>query len=111
MTAVARRTPEAILNPLVRAGAMIDIRAWRAESVTAERFTAQCESVGLVCISQEKINWEFGPYLIDAFSTFTPAGSPWARPRRAVSNRRFRREVRRVARVYSGPSFEAESTS
>jgi SAM-dependent methyltransferase len=105
LTALARRTPDWALRRLVPIGAMIDIRAWRAESVTAERFAGWCEGAGLACISQETINWESGPYLIDAFSTFTPRGSSWERPLRSVRNRRFRQETRRTAQLYSRTSF------
>jgi ubiquinone/menaquinone biosynthesis C-methylase UbiE len=101
LTALARRTPYWVLRLLVPIGAMIDVRAWRADSVTAERFASYCEDAGLACISQETINWESGPYLIDAFSIFTPRGSRWERPLRSVRNRRFRQEAKRTAKLYS----------
>jgi SAM-dependent methyltransferase len=103
-TALAHRTPDAVLRRLVPIGAMIDVRAWRARSVTAESFAAQCEATGLSCISQEMINWEFGPHLIDAFTVFTPRGSKREHPHQLVRNRRFRREVKRMAQLYARAS-------
>ena len=66
----------------MRSGALIDLFAWRAESMTADRFAEQCERAGLACVGQEKISWESGPYLIDALSIFARPGSRWQRPRR-----------------------------
>lgn len=90
---------------LVRSGALIDLFAWRAESMTADRFAEQCEHAGLACIGQEKISWESGPYLIDALSLFTPRGSQWDRPRRMIRNPLFGQEGRRMARLYAQSSF------
>jgi 2-polyprenyl-3-methyl-5-hydroxy-6-metoxy-1,4-benzoquinol methylase len=100
LTALARRAPGRYFKRLVRLGAVIDLSAWRAESVTAARFAELCDEAGLICVSQELITWEFGPYLIDALSVVTPPGSKWERPRTVVPNRGFRREVRRMARLY-----------
>lgn len=105
LTALARRVPSRATGPLIRRGAVINVKAWRAESVTAELFASMCEAAGLVCITQEKVNWEFGRYLIDAFSTFTPVGSRWARPCRTWCNPLFTDEARRMRRLYAGPSF------
>ena len=101
LTALARRTPESIRLPLVNRGAMIDVYAWRAESVTADLFAESCEHAGLSCIAQEKISWERGPYLTDALSVFTPRGSRWDRERAVLSNPLFRREAGRMARLYA----------
>jgi SAM-dependent methyltransferase len=95
----------AVTSRLVRGGALIDLFAWRAESMTADRFAALCERHGLACVGQEKISWESGPYLIDALSVFTPRGSRWERPNRVLSNPLFGREGRRMARLYAHRSF------
>ena len=78
---------------------------WRAESVTAEGFAAQCDQAGLACISQERISWESGHYLIDTLSVFTPRGSKWDRPRAVLRNPLFGREARRMASLYARSSF------
>jgi SAM-dependent methyltransferase len=106
LTRLARAAPARALGPLVRRGALINLPAWRAESVTADSFARQCDEAGLACISQEKISWEFGPYLIDTLSFFTPRGSRWERPRRVLRNPFFYREGRRMSRLYAGTSFE-----
>jgi SAM-dependent methyltransferase len=106
LNALARRMPERLRRPLVKRGALIDVYAWRAESVTARAVAAQCEAVGLACVAQEKITWEHGgPYLIDALSLVTPRGSRWERPRRLTRNPRFHREARRMASYYARSSF------
>ena len=97
------------LRPLIDRGLLIDIVAWRAESMTAERFASMCDAAGLSCVSQEKITWEHGPYLIDALSVFTRKGSRWDRPPVRVNNRGFRREARRTAQLYSRARFAASS--
>jgi SAM-dependent methyltransferase len=106
-------TRRAVENPrtaaaatrLVRGGALIDLFAWRAESMTAHRFAELCDAAGLSCVGQEKISWESGPYLIDALSIFTPRGSRWDRPRRVIRNPLFGQEGRRMARLYAHRSF------
>ena len=101
---LTRRVPERIRRPLVRRGVLIDISAWRAESVTAGAFAADCQRVGLACIGQEKISWEFGAYMTDALSMFTPRGSRWERPSVVVRNPLFGAGGRRMARAYAaGP--------
>jgi SAM-dependent methyltransferase len=111
LTALARRTPARALPRLVASGAAIDVSAWRAESVTAEAFAALCDQAGMVCVAQEKINWQAGPYLIDALSLFTPNGSRWERPREVVRNPLFREEAKRMARLYAAPSFSRPDAS
>jgi SAM-dependent methyltransferase len=105
LTKIARRAPGRTIGPLVRRGALINIPAWRAESVTADSFAGQCERAGLACITQEKINWEHGRFMIDTLSTFTRRGSRLERPRQVVSNPLFTSEARRMARLYAGASF------
>jgi hypothetical protein len=59
-------------------------------------------------VAQEKVNWERGSYLIDAFSVFTPRGSRWERPRAVVNNPLFRAEAKRMARLYAETSFRTK---
>ena len=99
------RLPERIRRPLVRRGAVVDVYAWRAASVGAERFAGLCREAGLACVAQERITWESGPVLMDALSLFTPRGSRWDRPRKTRRNRRFREEAERMASLYARTSF------
>jgi SAM-dependent methyltransferase len=105
LTRLARRMPGPTVGPLVRRGALINIVAWRAESVTADSVAAQCERAGLSCVGQEKINWEHGRYLIDTLSVFTPRGSRWDRGREVVANPFFVSEAKRMGRLYAASSF------
>ena len=105
--ALAKRLPERLRRPLVLRGALPDIYAWRAQSVTADRFAEACASVGLSCISQERINWERGAYLIDSLSVFTRSGSRWDRHRTTRANRLFRAEARRMAELYAADAPES----
>ena len=106
LIALARRAPERSRRRLVDAGALVDLYAWRAESVTADLFVETCGRAGLACIGQERINWEHGSYLTDALSIFTRRGSSWDRPLRTMRNPLFRREARRMASLYAGSAFE-----
>jgi SAM-dependent methyltransferase len=101
LSALTRRVPNRLRAPLMRHGALIDISAWRAESMTAQTFAAQCNRAGLEVLSQELISWEHGPYLIDAISVFAPRGSQ-QRPGRVFKNRAFNRDARRMAELYAG---------
>jgi SAM-dependent methyltransferase len=105
LTKLAHRAPGRAVGPLVRRGALINIIAWRAESVTADSVAAQCESAGLACIGQETINWEFGRYVIDALTIFTPRGSRWERPRTVLRNPWFTNEAKRMSQLYARNSF------
>jgi SAM-dependent methyltransferase len=105
LTRLARAVPSRLLGPLVRRGVLINLPAWRAESVTAAIFADRCERAGLSCIAQESVSWEYGRYLIDTFSLFTPRGSRWDRPRQATRNPLFVREAARSRRLYSRSSF------
>jgi SAM-dependent methyltransferase len=97
ISALTRRVPGRVRNPLVKRGVLLDIYAWRAESMTADEFVAQCGRAGLACVSQELISWERGPYLSDVLSVFSNGtGGP---PRR-VKSRRFHRNARRMAERY-----------
>jgi len=105
LSAATKRVPERVRRPLVTRGVLPDIYAWRAQTVTAERFAAQCEAAGLSCISQEKINWEWGLYLMDALTVFTPRASRWDRPLATRRNPLFHAEAARMAGLYSRESF------
>ncbi len=109
LAAAARRVPERGRRRLVHRGVLPDIYAWRAHSVTADHFAAICDRAGLACVTQEKINWEWGHYLIDALSVFTPRGSRWERPRAVRRNPLFRAEAKRMAELYSSESFPERS--
>jgi SAM-dependent methyltransferase len=100
---LARRVPESARRPLVDRGAVLDIYAWRAPSVTADLFAELCEKAGLACVAQEKISWEHGRFMTDAISVFTRKGSRWDRPRTVVRNPLFGRDGRRMARLYAEP--------
>jgi SAM-dependent methyltransferase len=102
---IAKRAPQRLLPTLVKRGVILDIYAWRSETMTAELFAEQCRRAGLACIGQEKISWESGHYLIDALSIFTPEGSSRERPLRVVRNPLFRQEANRMARLYALTSF------
>jgi SAM-dependent methyltransferase len=103
-TRLAKRVPSPLLDVLVVAGLLIDIRAWRAESVTVDSFARSCDRAGLALIAQEAITWEHGPYLLDGLSLFTPRGSRYERPPRRRNNRRFRTDARRFARLWAQPA-------
>jgi SAM-dependent methyltransferase len=105
VTRLARHTPERIRRPLVKRGVMLDVYAWRAESVTADSFAAACQTAGLACIGQEKINWEHGPYLTDTLSMFTPFGSRCERAQRVLRNPLFRQDAKRMATLYAASTF------
>jgi SAM-dependent methyltransferase len=103
LTALTKRVPARLRPALIKAGLLVNIYAWRAESVTAEVFARHCENAGLACIGQEKIVWEYGRQLTDVISLCTPRGSNWERPNVAVENPGFMGEARRVretARIY-----------
>jgi len=104
-TWIARRVRGRLHGPLVRRGVIPNMPAWRAETVTAELVAEQAEAAGLACVGQEKLSWEFGRRLIDAFTVVTPRGSRWERPRQVVSNPMFTDEARRMAKLYAGTSF------
>jgi len=76
---------------------------WRAESVSAEAFVEACGRVGLVCISQELVNWGGIPGC-DCFSVIARPGSVWERELTRVENPHFMAEAESLqlrARVLS----------
>jgi SAM-dependent methyltransferase len=108
---ISHRVPARLRAPLVERGTLIDIGAWRAESVTAEGFASAASAAGLSCISQELICWEHGRWLIDTISLVTPSGSRWDRDRRVVRNPHFNREAARMARLYADPSAAGDPSA
>lgn len=68
----------------------------RGRSMSAERFVKLSSDAGLVCISQEIINWA-SPLLIDCISVVTQPGSTWERPNVRTTNRHFRAAARSSA--------------
>jgi SAM-dependent methyltransferase len=102
---VARRVPSRWAGGLMRRGVLIDLRAWRSPSVTADDVVAVCDRSGLSCVAQERISWESGYYLIDAISIVTRKGSRWDRPRVSFTTRSFHAEARRTAQLYARTSF------
>ena len=104
LLALARVIPGRWRSRLVARGVLVNDRAWRAESESAERFARQCNESGLACVSQEKISWGLGYLLIDALSVFTPRGSRWERPPQVVRNPLFSQEARRFGSLYADPA-------
>lgn len=88
----------------------IDLPQWRAPSMSAERFRTLCETSGLICRTQELVN--FGSRrLIDCFSTFVGAASPLARAPRIWRNRGFMHEALRVRLRAEGGGAEPSGES
>lgn len=109
--ALARRVPNRARRALTRRGILIDLYAWRAASVNTEAVATRCGPAGMACVSQEKISWEFGTYLLDALSVVTPRGSCWERPRTVLRNPMFGQEAARMSRLYARSSFPGSAAS
>ena len=92
--AARRIQPRGLRHRLV-SWRLIDHDEWRALTMTADRFAAACEAVGLECIAQELVNWNTRR-LIDCLSTFTRSSSMWSRRARVLENPRFMAEARAV---------------
>jgi hypothetical protein len=71
---------------------------WRALSVSAETVRQACEATGVVCLSQETINWG-GNELIDAITVLARPNSRWAGEMVTMRNSDFNGEVRYVRRL------------
>ena len=84
---------------LMSKGVLINTTGLRGNSVTAEKFAAICQRVGLCCIYQERISWAYGRFLIDCLSIFTRKGSSWERSNRVWDNPDFVRDARKVSRL------------
>ncbi len=82
---------------------------WRAANVTAAGFEQLARQAGLICISQEVINWQ-SQRPIDCISVFTRPGSRWARPNQVLRNPAFMREAQYAAelsKLYKSSAKEA----
>jgi SAM-dependent methyltransferase len=110
LTRLAQRVPRRYLAQLIFKGVVVDLPAWRAESMSAKVFASQCRRVGLACVSQEKINWEHGPYLIDALSIITRGPTFDDVTPRIVRNPLFRHEAKRMAMLYARPGRSRSGT-
>jgi ubiquinone/menaquinone biosynthesis C-methylase UbiE len=90
---IARRlsvlVPDQFRQGLVDRDLVLDLAAWRASSVSADRVADFCEMHGLFCQRQEWINWMHGPYLMDAISTIKRRDALQSPEREVVRNRRF----------------------
>lgn len=104
-SSLSRRVPHRWFSALMRRGIVVNLGAWRDEGMSAELFRHQCADAGLVCVGQELISWEFGPYLIDSLSLVARPGSRWDRPIQVIRNPRFVAEAHRMARMYAASSF------
>ena len=99
---LAMRTPQKLLRRLVNGGVLLDVYAWRDPTVDVAAVEQMAWRHGLRCVSQEQFTWEHGPYLTDAITVLCRPGSRWDRPRRVLTNRRFRRSAHEFARLYAG---------
>lgn len=79
---------------------LIDYEHWRALSVSAPLVERMCAERGLVCISQELVNWG-GRRLIDCISLIARPGSSRDRPQVVVRNPDFMAEARSIGRAAS----------
>ena len=105
LAALSRQVPNRLFESFVRRGLAVNLTAWRDQNMTAALFRDQCRGAGLSCVAQELVSWQYGGYLIDCFSMFTPAGSHWDRPVQVVRNPMFVAEARRMSRLYALTSF------
>lgn len=73
---------------------------WRAETMTAELFQVFCRKAGLLCLSQEIINWR-EDILNDCFSVFKKRGlkDPASFLTRVQINSDFSREMSNLKRI------------
>jgi SAM-dependent methyltransferase len=78
---------------------------WRSPDVGMASVRAAAEAAGLVCTSQEAVNWGTRR-MIDGFTVVTQPGSRWRQPYRLVENPGFMDEARRarsIAPLYPPP--------
>jgi hypothetical protein len=71
----------------------------RAESMSAGIFRDACDAAGLDCLSQELVNWNHGPSLIDCFSVVTPRSGNLRKSPRLIRNPHFMDEAERARRT------------
>jgi SAM-dependent methyltransferase len=107
-----RALPARLRRLLVKRGWLSSL-GMRSPSMTAKLFATYSERAGLLCVSQELINWR-GSILLDCFSVFAKPTSIWARPNRVHRNQKFVAEVAntgRLASLYSTASFFQQRVS
>jgi 2-polyprenyl-3-methyl-5-hydroxy-6-metoxy-1,4-benzoquinol methylase len=76
----------------------VENRHWRAPSVSAGMVREACGARGLMCVSQEMINWG-GNELNDAFTVAALPASRWARECTLMRNAEFMREANYLSRL------------
>ena len=88
------RLPRFLKKGLFQAG-LVDLPQWRAPSVSAEVFRRAASQAGLLCSTQELVN--FGSRrLIDCFTTLVKTDSSMARATEVWPNKGFMSEALRV---------------
>lgn len=60
--------------------------------MSAEKFVMSCQAAGLICISQETVNWGQAE-MNDCFSLFTLPGSHWRKPYILLENAQYMLEA------------------
>ncbi len=84
---VVERFPRRVRKLLTKAK-ILDRDHQRAPDMTADLFRSYCAEHGLICISQELMNWR-SRRLIDCLTTFARAGSKWAGEGKISAEREF----------------------
>ena len=88
-------------------------RHWRALSVTADSVRAACEREGLICLSQELLNWG-GNELNDAITVAARPNSRWGGATLIARNADFMRQAcdaARIAQLYDWGPLGRETQS
>jgi hypothetical protein len=99
------RLPKALTKLPIKMN-LLDWDHRRDRTMTAVLFRDLCESHGLVCVSQELVNWR-GRRLIDYFSLIARGDRPQRLATRVIRNRSFMREASEIrARPEITPSAE-----
>ena len=101
MAELTRRMPGPLRARLLRRGLAFDVGAWRAEDVRAEKVLEIASAAGLHAISQERMAWQHGRFLMDAITTFTLPGSRRAAAFAEAQNPRTSTEASRIRRLYA----------
>jgi SAM-dependent methyltransferase len=91
------RLPSRVRRAVARTR-LVDDDHWRALSVAAPVVDRLCAERGLVCVSQELVNWG-GRRLIDCLSLIARPGSSHDRPKVVVRNPDFMAEARSIRRA------------
>lgn len=103
---LTQKLPKLLQKGLFEMG-LLDMPQWRAPSMSAEAFVRYCQEAGLVCITQESVN--FGSQRrIDCFSTLVTPNHPLARENRHWRNDRFMHEAMAIRLGQSSPDLPSE---